>query len=145
MKSMTAETSIHIRRIAIPAILLYFWTRNKKFNMFEIRKATIDDRFLINDLASRTWSDTYGKILTKEQIEYMINNYHMAHQAVDLTQYWQNMQRLRNWASCPLPVNQNLGKHPCLKRLLIMIFLPFLSSYAPICCISPYRDFLQRS
>lgn len=71
MKSMTAETSIHIRRIAIPAILLYFWTRNKKFNMFEIRKATIDDRFLINDLASRTWSDTYGKILTKEQIEYM--------------------------------------------------------------------------
>lgn len=28
----------------------------------------------------------------KEQIEYMINNYHMAHQAVDLTQYWQNVE-----------------------------------------------------
>lgn len=28
----------------------------------------------------------------KDQIEYMINNYHMAHQAVDLTQYWQNTE-----------------------------------------------------
>lgn len=28
----------------------------------------------------------------QQKIEYMINNYHMAHQAVDLTQYWQNVE-----------------------------------------------------
>lgn len=39
--------------------------------MFTIQKATVEDRFLIHDLASRTWEDTYGKILSKEQLDYM--------------------------------------------------------------------------
>lgn len=39
--------------------------------MFTIQKATIDDRSLIRDLASRTWENTYGKILAKEQLNYM--------------------------------------------------------------------------
>ena len=44
----------------------------------------------------------------------------------------------------PLPVKQNLGKHPYLKRLPIMIFLPVSFSYAPIYCTSPCKDFQQR-
>lgn len=39
------------------------------------------------DLAQKSVVDA-----KKAQIEYMINNYHMAHQAVDLTQYWQNTE-----------------------------------------------------
>lgn len=39
--------------------------------MFSIRKANMDDRFLINDLASQVWENTYGRILTKDQLEYM--------------------------------------------------------------------------
>lgn len=41
--------------------------------MFTIRKATIDDRSLIHDLASRIWENTYGKILSKEQLDYMFD------------------------------------------------------------------------
>ena len=44
--------------------------------MFTIRKATIDDRSLIHDLASRIWENTYGKILSKEQLDYMFDNRH---------------------------------------------------------------------
>lgn len=39
--------------------------------MFTIRKANMSDRFLINDLASQVWENTYGRILSKEQLEYM--------------------------------------------------------------------------
>lgn len=41
--------------------------------MFSIRKADTNDCFLINDLASRIWSNTYQSILTPEQIEYMFD------------------------------------------------------------------------
>ena len=43
--------------------------------MFTIRKATIDDRSLIHDLASRIWENTYGKILSKEQMEELHHQY----------------------------------------------------------------------
>lgn len=39
--------------------------------MFTIQKATIEDRYLIRDLASRIWENTYGKMLPKEQLDYM--------------------------------------------------------------------------
>lgn len=39
--------------------------------MFSIRKGDADDRFLINELASQIWEPTYGKILCKEQLDYM--------------------------------------------------------------------------
>ena len=42
-----------------------------KLKMFTIKKATIDDRFLIHDLASRVWENTYKNILSKEQLDYM--------------------------------------------------------------------------
>lgn len=42
-------------------------------NMFTIRKATTEDRALIHDLAARVWEDTYGKILSKEQLDYMFD------------------------------------------------------------------------
>lgn len=42
-------------------------------NMFTIRKASIDDRSLIHDLASRVWENTYGNILSKEQVDYMFD------------------------------------------------------------------------
>lgn len=42
-------------------------------NMFTIRKATVDDRFLIHELASRVWENTYGTILSKEQLDYMFD------------------------------------------------------------------------
>ena len=41
--------------------------------MFTIRIASIDDRSLIHDLASRIWENTYGKILSKEQLDYMFD------------------------------------------------------------------------
>jgi len=39
--------------------------------MFSIRNADLNDRFLINELASQVWGNTYGHILTKDQLEYM--------------------------------------------------------------------------
>lgn len=33
----------------------------------------MDDRFLIHDLAARTWFDTYRSILTADQIDYMFD------------------------------------------------------------------------
>lgn len=39
--------------------------------MFSIRKATINDREVIRNLASRIWENTYGTILSKEQLDYM--------------------------------------------------------------------------
>lgn len=39
--------------------------------MFSIRTAGLEDRFLIHNLASQVWENTYGHILTKEQLAYM--------------------------------------------------------------------------
>lgn len=39
----------------------------------EIRKATLEDYITIYDLAHHTWYDTYTKILSLEQVEYMLD------------------------------------------------------------------------
>ena len=39
----------------------------------EIRKAAIGDFEIINSLAVNTWPDAYSKILSQEQIEYMLD------------------------------------------------------------------------
>lgn len=39
--------------------------------MNTIRKASTDDKLLIRELASRVWGNTYGHILSKDQLEYM--------------------------------------------------------------------------
>lgn len=39
----------------------------------EIRKADLGDYKIINDLAIKTWYDTYSSILSQEQLEYMLN------------------------------------------------------------------------
>lgn len=44
-----------------------------KANMFSIRTADPNDRYLINELASQVWGNTYGHILSKEQLDYMFN------------------------------------------------------------------------
>lgn len=41
--------------------------------MFSIRTADLNDRYLINELASQVWENTYGQILTKDQLEYMFD------------------------------------------------------------------------
>ncbi|WP_455628058.1 GNAT family N-acetyltransferase [Parabacteroides chinchillae] len=41
--------------------------------MFSIKKATTDDCLTIRSLASRTWGNTYGSILSKEQLDYMFD------------------------------------------------------------------------
>ncbi|WP_277466579.1 GNAT family N-acetyltransferase [Parabacteroides sp. PF5-6] len=41
--------------------------------MFSIRTADPNDRYLINELASQVWGNTYGHILSKEQLDYMFN------------------------------------------------------------------------
>jgi ribosomal protein S18 acetylase RimI-like enzyme len=41
--------------------------------MMNIRKATPDDFEIIHDLAIATWQDTYSKILSQEQLDYMLN------------------------------------------------------------------------
>lgn len=41
--------------------------------MFSIRKANTADCALIHDLASRIWENTYGAILSKEQLDYMFD------------------------------------------------------------------------
>jgi len=38
-----------------------------------IRKASVDDIPLIRDLTYKVWPQTYSSILTKEQIDYMLN------------------------------------------------------------------------
>lgn len=38
-----------------------------------LRPATLDDVTLIQDLANESWKDTYGKILSQEQLEYMLD------------------------------------------------------------------------
>ena len=40
---------------------------------FQIRNATLADIPTIRDLAHRTWPDTFGEILTPDQIEYMLD------------------------------------------------------------------------
>jgi len=39
--------------------------------MFSIHTASTNDCYLINELASQVWENTYGEILTKEQLDYM--------------------------------------------------------------------------
>lgn len=41
--------------------------------MFSFRKADKSDRFIINQLASEVWPDTYGSILSSEQFDYMFD------------------------------------------------------------------------
>jgi ribosomal protein S18 acetylase RimI-like enzyme len=41
--------------------------------MFSITPAGVNDRFLIHCLASRIWSETYGHILSGEQLDYMFD------------------------------------------------------------------------
>lgn len=41
--------------------------------MFTIRKANSDDCELIHNMALQTWEDTYGKILSPEQLSYMFD------------------------------------------------------------------------
>jgi ribosomal protein S18 acetylase RimI-like enzyme len=41
--------------------------------MMQIRKAGIEDFQIINDLALKTWYNTYDKILSEEQIKYMLD------------------------------------------------------------------------
>ena len=53
--------------------------------MFTIRKATIDDRSLIHDLASRIWENTYGKILSKEQLDYMFDMMYAGYLSIEKT------------------------------------------------------------
>ena len=40
--------------------------------MFEIRKATLEDIPLIRELTFRVWPQTYASILSREQIDYML-------------------------------------------------------------------------
>jgi ribosomal protein S18 acetylase RimI-like enzyme len=40
--------------------------------MMQIRKAALDDFQIINDLAIRTWHKAYDKILSPEQVNYML-------------------------------------------------------------------------
>ena len=41
--------------------------------MFTFRKASTADRFLIRELASQIWENTYKTILSKDQIDYMFD------------------------------------------------------------------------
>ncbi|MEY4455906.1 MAG: hypothetical protein RLY15_170, partial [Bacteroidota bacterium] len=39
----------------------------------EIRPATLEDRALIRSISERTWPSTYGHIISKEQIDFMLD------------------------------------------------------------------------
>lgn len=41
--------------------------------MITISEATINDIKLIQEIAHKTWPNTYGKILSKEQLDYMLD------------------------------------------------------------------------
>ncbi|MDR2286378.1 MAG: GNAT family N-acetyltransferase [Prevotellaceae bacterium] len=41
--------------------------------MITVRKASIDDIFLINGVASVVWPATYSNMMSKEQLDYMFN------------------------------------------------------------------------
>ncbi len=55
--------------------------------MFSIKPADSSDRFIIRDLASRIWPDTYGSILSAEQFDYMFEEMYapekIAHQMTE--------------------------------------------------------------
>ena len=70
---MTSKILFTFVYIVFLFVYLYLCESKYKINMFTIRKATIDDRSLIHDLASRIWENTYGKILSKEQLDYMFD------------------------------------------------------------------------
>lgn len=50
----------------------FFYFRRKK-EMLEIVPAEKDDLILVQEVAHQTWPHTFGKILSPEQIEYMLN------------------------------------------------------------------------
>src|SRR5688572_931129 len=54
-----------------------------KLGMVEIRKASVQDYPLIQQLAQLTWPDTFKEILSKEQIVYMLE---MMYSIVSLTE-----------------------------------------------------------
>ncbi len=41
-------------------------------NQLTIRPATLEDRSLIRSISERTWPSTYGHIISKEQIDFML-------------------------------------------------------------------------
>ena len=42
-------------------------------NQLTIRPATLEDRALIRSISERTWPSTYGHIISKEQIDFMLD------------------------------------------------------------------------
>ncbi len=44
--------------------------------MISIRNATLKDFPIIQDIAYKTWPETYGSILSKEQLEYMLDKFY---------------------------------------------------------------------
>jgi len=42
-------------------------------NQLTIRPATLEDRSLIRSISERTWPSTYGHIISKEQIDFMLD------------------------------------------------------------------------
>lgn len=42
-------------------------------NQLEIRLATLEDRALIRSISERTWPNTYGHIISQEQIDFMLD------------------------------------------------------------------------
>jgi ribosomal protein S18 acetylase RimI-like enzyme len=44
--------------------------------MIHIIHATIEDLKIIQSIAHLTWPDTFGKILSQDQIDYMLNNFY---------------------------------------------------------------------
>lgn len=42
-------------------------------NQLTIRPATLEDRTLIRSISERTWPSTYGHIISKEQIDFMLD------------------------------------------------------------------------
>ena len=42
-------------------------------SLVEIRPATLEDRSLIRSISERTWPSTYGHIISKEQIDFMLD------------------------------------------------------------------------
>lgn len=54
--------------------------------MYHIKKASIADCTLINSLASQVWEDTYGNILSPEQLAYM---FHMMYDVANIEKQMQ--------------------------------------------------------
>ena len=44
--------------------------------MITIREASINDISIIQDIAYKTWPETYGKILSEQQLKYMLDKFY---------------------------------------------------------------------